>query len=351
MGPKPCIFQAHLSRLGPLAKLLEAPSRKSPASITLPNESADTFNALMHWIYNGPLPYAAKITTDDDVDSNPESESDSGLHSDSDSDAPQMFPFVPISGASMPSRLGWEGFPPSPSFSLSTSTVIDDSKSPGGTKQQHTSGPATATPVVKKARHIKKQQQRKQKEKEAAQEKKKEKEKEKQELLSEAQATQCLLLDLAMFAERHVWETLYNAAIDAFRAGEANLGRERPSPLHVEVVYRRTRPGSAVRLFIADYVYARAREHGDLVWYEKEGVFGRLPGLLEDVLVRVDGRGPFGYPWRRGVGGGVGEDVGVLEGEAPLDLDATTYHVHGGRMVLDCVRAEDGTCGVVGDVV
>lgn len=64
--------------------------------------------------------------------------------------------------------------------------------------------------------------QQKQKEDEEK-EKQKQKEKEKEKFLEDAQATQCLLLDLAMFAERHLWEAMHNAAIDAFCEGRGEF--------------------------------------------------------------------------------------------------------------------------------
>ncbi|KAI0458940.1 hypothetical protein F5B21DRAFT_458355 [Xylaria acuta] len=76
--------------------------------------------------------------------------------------------------------------------------------------------------------------------------------------LKDAHTTQCVLLDLMMMAERYGWEELYNAAIDAFREGEGNLERERPSLLHIEVVYKRTSAGSPVRQFLGDYAFFSA---------------------------------------------------------------------------------------------
>ncbi|KAI0474211.1 hypothetical protein F4859DRAFT_521933 [Xylaria cf. heliscus] len=274
-------FQVHLNKLGPLAKLLiETSSNKLSPSILLPNENADAFNVVVNWIYNGPLPRAAKASSYVD-------------------DTKSLVPICTNRTAS--TDLAWGNDLPARS----------KSEKPESAKQ--------GAPQLK-----------------------------------DAHTTQCVLLDLMMMAERYGWEELYNAAIDAYREGEANLERERPSLLHIEVVYRRTSAGSPVRQFLGDYAYSLARVNKDLTWYLQEKWFEKLPEFLEDMLKRVDGKGPFEYPFRRRQEGkdkdGEGSDKnygkGVLTREAPLDLSATTYHIHGGRMELDCKRSRGGACVV-----
>ncbi|RWA10552.1 hypothetical protein EKO27_g4559 [Xylaria grammica] len=277
-------FQVHRDRLGPLAKLLDDPLSKLIDSISLPNEKADTFNALVNWIYHEPLPRAAKAS-EYNVD-------------------------------------GTGGLAP---ISTSVKALTDlawGKDLPAGSKGEK--------PKLGNAG------------------------------LEDAHATQCLLLDLMMLAERYGWEKLYNAAIDAFREGEANLQRERPDLLHIEVVYQRTAAESPIRQFLGDYVYALARADRNLTWYLREKWFEKIPELLADMLKRVDEKGPFQYPFDRGASkdkdkenGEGGEDDGekqdereVLAQETPLDLSATTYHIHDGRMMLDCERSDDGGCSV-----
>lgn len=270
------MFQVHLSKLGPLAKLLDQDT------ITLPDENPDAFNAIVNWIYNEPLPRA-------------------GRRSSYVEDAPR-------------------------SRALSTTLSPDTSENDKGKSKAAEQDPAQ--PLL---------------------------------LPPGVHGTQSLLLDLMITAERHAWESLYNAAIDAFREGEANLARARPSTLHLEAAYNRTPgPGSTVRAFMADYAFALARARREFSWYLREGWFERIPEFLEDMLVRVDGKGPFRYPVLRRVRereGEVGGDDGDGEGggdggweflhrEVPLDLQAVTYHVHEGRMVLDCECSEHGSCVV-----
>ncbi|TGJ79651.1 hypothetical protein E0Z10_g9115 [Xylaria hypoxylon] len=275
VGYKSRGFQVHRGKLGPLAKLLDDPSNKSIASISLPNEKAETFNALVNWIYNEPLPRAAKASEHID---------------DTKSFTPISTSIKAITG------LTWEN------------DILEKSKleqpKPGNAQEE------------------------------------------------DAHATQCLLLDLMMLAERYGWEKLYNDAIDAFREGEVNLERERPNLLHIEVVYQRTAAESPVRQFLGDYAYGLAKANKNLTWYLQEKLFEKIPDFLEDMLKRVDGKGPFEYPFERAAskGGENGENgerkdnKEVLAQETPLDLCATTYHLHGGHMVLDCKRSDDGGC-------
>ncbi|KAI0903741.1 hypothetical protein F4823DRAFT_617454 [Ustulina deusta] len=274
VGHESRAFKVHLGKLGSLAKLLEGPSNKSSASISLPNENPDTFNVIVNWIYNEPLPRAAKASEYID-------------------DTTSLMP-VPESSNTVP-YLAW----------------IDDF-------------PTKTEPEKPKSRDAQRE---------------------------DAHATQCMLLDIMMLAERHGWEKLYNAAIDAFREGEANLARERPSLLHIEVGYRRTAAGSPIRQFLGDYAYSLARANKNITWYWRENWFRKMPEFLEDMLKRVDGDGPFQYPFeRRGRkdsnDGETGDCKEVLPREAPLDLAATTYHIHGGRMELDCERWREGSCAV-----
>ncbi|KAI1360828.1 hypothetical protein F5Y08DRAFT_38959 [Xylaria arbuscula] len=166
--------------------------------------------------------------------------------------------------------------------------------------------------------------------------------------LETAHATQCMLLDLMMFAERHEWEVLYNAAVDAFRAGEANLERDRPSLLHLEVAYRRTAIGSPIRELLSDYAWTLAKQNKNITRYWNEGLFRKIPEFLEDMLKRVDGNGPFKYPFEHREAEEVVADdyseLRYLAQEAPLDLAETTYHLHDGRLRLDCRRSSEGLC-------
>ncbi|KAI1428996.1 hypothetical protein F5Y12DRAFT_710546 [Xylaria sp. FL1777] len=264
-------FQIHLGKLGPLAKLVQGPSDKSSAFISLPNENPETFNAVVNWLYNGPLPRAAKTTEYID-------------------NTKSLMP-VPQSVKELP-YLTW----------ISDLPIRSQPETPAPRDDQ----------------------------------------------LEDAHATQCMLLDIMMLAERHGWEELYNAAIDAFREGEANLERDRPSPQHIEVVYQRTSAGSPIRQFLGDYAYSLARANKDITWYWHENWFRKIPEFLEDMLKRVDGKGPFQYPFARGVGssGEDGDSSGLIAHESPLELSGTTYHIHGGRMELDCKRSDDGSCAV-----
>ncbi|KAI1347037.1 hypothetical protein F5Y01DRAFT_307813 [Xylaria sp. FL0043] len=281
VGYEPRDFQVHLARLGPLAKLLEGSSEQAPASISLPKENPESFNAVVNWVYNGTLPRAGKPS--EYVDNT------------------KSLTFTASNTNKVP-YLTWIGDFPT----------------------------------------------------------KNEPEKPRDEQLEDAHATQCMLLDIMMLAERYDWEKLYNAAIDAFREGEANLARERPSTQHIEVVYQRTAAGSPIRQFLGDYAYSLARENKDITWYWREGWFRKIPEFLEDMLKKVDGNGPFQYPFERRAGSdstegkdskdswGIdeGDSEKILTHEAPLDLSATTYHIHAGRMVLDCERSDGGNCVV-----
>ncbi|KAI3325712.1 hypothetical protein HD806DRAFT_533376 [Xylariaceae sp. AK1471] len=156
--------------------------------------------------------------------------------------------------------------------------------------------------------------------------------------LKEAHKTQNILLGLMVMAERHGWEKLYNAAIDAFREGEANLDRNRPSLAHIEEVYEKTSSESSIRQFFGDYAYSLGKANRDISWYLQEKFFQKIPDFLEDMLKRVDGKGPFKYPfWCRN-----GKEV--FTQEAPLELSTTTYHIHDGRLELYCPRSRDGCC-------
>lgn len=271
VGHESRTFQVHLSKLGALAKLVETQQDDSTASIKLPNESPETFNVLVNWVYDAPLPRAAKASdyTDESV---------------------SLIP-IPKSIKELP-YLTW----------------LDDATPKAQTEK--------ATPS--------------------------------DDILENAHATQCMLLDLMMFAERHDWELLYNAAVDAFRAGEANLARDRPSLLHIEIAYGRTPVGSPIRELLSDYAWTLARANKDITWYWTEGLFRKIPDFLEDMLKRVDGNGPFQYPSEhRRVEEGVDEEYcerRYLAEEAPLDLAKTTYHLHGGRLQLDCRRSSEGLC-------
>ncbi|KAI0538593.1 hypothetical protein GGR58DRAFT_513010 [Xylaria digitata] len=272
VGHKSREFRVHRGKLGPLVKLLDDIPTWPPDCISLPNERAETFNALVNWIYNEPLPCAAKAAEYNYHTKNPD----------------------PIStNIKKSTDFTWEDDPPAES----------KAEKPEASNAQ----------------------------------------------LEDAHATQCLLLDLMMLAERYSWEKLYNAAIDAFREGEANLERERPDLLHIEVVYQRTTAESPIRQFLGDYVYALARSHQNLAWYLQENWFDKIPEFLEDMLKRVDGKGPFQYPFKRGAGKDTenskdGDDGRAIEHEAPLDLSATTYHIHDGSMVLACKRSENRGC-------
>ncbi|KAF2963577.1 hypothetical protein GQX73_g9996 [Xylaria multiplex] len=272
VGYTSCGFQVHRGKLGPLAKLLDDPSNGLAGFISLPNERAETFNALVNWIYNEPLPRAAKTTEYND-----------------DTKKPDPIP----TNKKTSIDLTWENQP----------LVEGKTEKPNASNAQ----------------------------------------------LEDAHATQCLLLDLMMLAERYSWEELYNAAIDAFREGEANLERERPDLLHIGIVYQRTTAESPIRQFLGDYAYALARSHQNLTWYLQEKWFDKIPEFLEDMLKRVDGKGPFEYPFKHGAGKDTknskdGDEGVTFEHEAPLDLSATTYHIHGGSIVLACRRSEDGGC-------
>ncbi|KAI0965554.1 hypothetical protein F4678DRAFT_485205 [Xylaria arbuscula] len=263
-------FQVHLSKLGPLSKLLEDQSDKSSTSISLPNERPETFNAVINWIYNEPLPRAGKPSEYiDDTNS-----------------------LVPIPQSTQEPYLTW----------ISDVPIKEQPEQP----QSHDTQ------------------------------------------LEDAYHTQCMLLDVMMLAERHDWEQLYNAAIDAFREGEANLQRERPSLQHIEVVYKRTSAESPIRKFMGDYAYSLAIANKDIMWYWRENWFRKFPEFLEDMLKRVDGNGPFQYPFQRHDSqDSDGSDSNeTIANEAPLDLSATTYHFHGKRMELDCRRSSEGSCAV-----
>ncbi|KAI1277874.1 hypothetical protein F5Y07DRAFT_398022 [Xylaria sp. FL0933] len=283
VGYEPREFQVHLARLGPLAKLLEGSSEQAQTSISLPKENPESFNAVVNWMYNGTLPRAGKPSEY--------------------IDETKCLKFTASNTSKVP-YFTWIG-----DFSIENLPEKPTSRN---------------------------------------------------EQLEDAHATQCMLLDIMMLAERYDWEKLYNAAIDAFREGEANLARERPSTQHIEVVYQRTAAGSPIRQFLGDYAYSVARENKDITWYWREGWFRKMPEFLEDMLKRVDGNGPFQYPFERRAGsrskdGGdskdswdidEGDSDKVLTHEVPLDLSATTYHIHGGRMVLDCERSDEGICVV-----
>lgn len=281
VGQKARAFHVHLGKLGPIAKLLD-PS-ESLQSISLPEDHAEAFNAVVNWIYNEPLPRAAKTCK----------------HVN---DAKNL---VPLSTGTM--LLGdhdWGKYFPSASYNRHETSKATGMAMPGDKP------------------------------------------------LKEAQETQCMLLDIMMMAERWEWEQLYNAAIDAFREGEANLERERPSLLHIEVVYLRTSAGSPIRQFLGDYAYSLAKMNRNMSFYLQEKWFEAIPDLLEDMMRRMDGKGPFAYPLQRpgskdgesSKDGGEQCSVEILAEEAPLDLAATTYHIHGGRMVLDCQRSDNGGC-------
>ncbi|KAI0432417.1 hypothetical protein F5Y09DRAFT_353516 [Xylaria sp. FL1042] len=274
-------FQVHVGRLGPLAKLLEGSPEQTSASISLPKEKPETFNAVVNWMYNETLPRA-------------------GRPSEYIDETKSLTPTVPSTNQAP--YLTWIGdF--SSKYEPEKPASLDDH-------------------------------------------------------LEDAHATQCMLLDIMMLAERYDWEKLYNAAIDAFREGEANLVRDRPSMQHIEVVYRRTTAGSPIRQFLGDYAYSLARANKDITWYWHENWFRKIPEFLEDMLKRVDGNGPFQYPFERragkdsedggdskdGQGSGKGNSENILTQEAPLELSATTYHIHGGRMELDCERSKEGIC-------
>ncbi|KAI0520883.1 hypothetical protein F5B22DRAFT_653832 [Xylaria bambusicola] len=268
-------FGVHLGKLGPLAKLVEDDASDvtvSWASITLPNEIPETFNALVNWVYGSPLPRASKAINYYDENGN----------LITSTDVAQKMPY-----------LAW----------------FDDYIPEGEAKDSA-------------ARDWK---------------------------LSDALATQCMLLDLMMFADRYEWEDLYNAAIDAFRAGEINMMRNQPSTLHIAVVYSRTGADSPVREFLCDYAYALAKKNRDIMWYWRKNWFQTVPEFLADMLKRVDGKGPFQYPFEnyRILDDDDGDktiDMRTLYEEAPLDLDETTYHVHGGCLWLDCRRSSQGLC-------
>ncbi|KAJ8119061.1 hypothetical protein ONZ43_g3865 [Nemania bipapillata] len=276
-------FHVHLSKLGPVSNLLD--SSKSSSAISLPNENEESFNAIVNWIYNGPLPRAANIS--EYVINAKTLES-------------------PSEGNTLVADFSWGKY-------LST-TISGRGRT------------STVTATAKSG----------------------------DSLLKEALSTQCMLLDIMMMAERWRWEKLYNAAIDAFRDGERNLRRERPSLLHIKVVYLRTSAGSPLREFLGDYAYSLAKANKNMSFYLKEGWFERLPDFLEDIMRRMDGKGPFTYPLQRrsSKDGEFDKEKGkrnnkeILAEEAPLDLAATTYHVHGGHLVLDCQRSGWGSCAV-----
>jgi len=145
--------------------------------------------------------------------------------------------------------------------------------------------------------------------------------------------TQRLLLKLMLLAEKNSWEELYNAAIDAFRTGEEALERRHPSLAHIEDVYLKTSPGSAIRKFFADYAYDMAKSNKNFTWYLQQGWFNRFPSFHEDMLKRMDGNGPFKYPfWCDG-------NV-VIPKESPMELGATSYHIHQGEMKLVCEHSK-----------
>jgi hypothetical protein len=148
--------------------------------------------------------------------------------------------------------------------------------------------------------------------------------------------TQDQLFDIMLFAERHQWERLFNDAIDAYRQGEVTLNRPRPSWRHIERAYRNDGKNGMVRTFMVDYIYAAAKAKKNLSMYLMMGDhYQRLPGFIEDIFQRFDGRGPFRYPTFYSGG------MGVIEEEAPLNLLATSYHIHNGRAELSCF---DGYC-------
>ncbi|KAI1125229.1 hypothetical protein F5Y10DRAFT_268272 [Nemania abortiva] len=250
VGQNGRIFQVHLGKIGPLAKLLQSPSLKSPPHIALPNDDPKNFNAVVNWIYGTPFPRVSKVC--EHVDKT-------------------------LSGSEK-------------------------------TKEAAATTKPGSLP------------------------------------LEDTYATQCMLLDVMMMAERWKWEQLYNAAIDAFREGERNLKRERPHPVHIKVIYKRTWRGSYVRQFMGDYAYSLAKENKDLSWYMREKFFENIPDFLEDMLERVDGKGRWQYPIHQVTrkDGEVRRET--LAHEAPLDLSLTTYHVHGGKIRLDCERSEKGRC-------
>ncbi|KAI8953298.1 hypothetical protein F4801DRAFT_576752 [Xylaria longipes] len=269
VGDKARSFHVHLDKLGPLAKLLDT-SNHSFLFIALPKENVDTFNMMINWIYNEPLPRAAK--------------------------ACEYINDTKSTDLTSSTDLTWGN-----GLSKSKSTKQSEPTKQGGLQIIH------------------------------------------------AHTTQRMLLDLMMMAERYDWEQLYNAAIDAFREGEGNLERQRPSLGHIKMVYRQTSAGSPVRVFMADYAYSLARVNRNITWYMQEKWFQKFPDFMEDMLKRVDGNGPFKYPYQRFREGKDGEGISgknygkeVLTHEAPLDMSATTYHIHSGRMKLDCKRGQTG---------
>jgi len=143
--------------------------------------------------------------------------------------------------------------------------------------------------------------------------------------------TQDQLFDIMLFAERHQWECLFNDAIDAYRQGEAMLNRPRPSWLHIERAYKNDGKNWAVRTFMADYVYATGKAKKNLSVYLMMGDhYKGLPGFIDDIFHRFDSRSPFRYPTFYSGG------MGVVEEEAPLNLLATSYHIHNGQARLSC---------------
>ncbi|KAI0388271.1 hypothetical protein F5Y17DRAFT_453446 [Xylariaceae sp. FL0594] len=312
VGPQKRSFQVHLSKLGPLDKLFETDDG-TKFQVELPDEDREVFNLLVNWTYNGNLPQVAgnlqpsetlagSILFEDDAESYLTPPSSKRLRNQCRSSSKATSRDTSIVSSK---RKREEVEPTTPGipldrlFDYSSEEMGRDASTVSSKRKGDEVEPTTP---VKRRFDLG--------------------------LLSRQQKTQRLLLKLMMFAEQYSWERLFHAAIDAFRAGEKAFNIDYPILAHIKDFYQNTLPGSAIRVFFADYAFDAGKSNHRFVWYRKQGWFDEFPPLLDDILERLDGNGPFKYPcW--------GPDNLVIKKESPMDLHVP-YHIHDGKLALFC---------------
>lgn len=97
----------------------------------------------------------------------------------------------------------------------------------------------------------------------------------------ELSAHQDALLHLCLFAEKILWPTLFNTAVEAYVRGEFNLHRPIPAA-HIELIYERTHSESTLRAYVLESMCTNV---GDSLMYIE--LTRQYDDLMEDILHKL----------------------------------------------------------------
>ncbi|KAI3325713.1 hypothetical protein HD806DRAFT_521225 [Xylariaceae sp. AK1471] len=319
VGSEPRAFQAHLQRLGPLAIQLDI----QPGSVVqLPDLDADVFNLIMNWTYTAvPWPRVAYFAENLNATTLP------------------LPPHIPCPDA--------DQFTPYAKPEYTQSQAIDSFCNIAFQEQyQNFSIDELRLHFTEKARISSETQDDATEQASNQSEGASNEQEPKEDAISnhldipsstpddeatKADKLQIILLKLMIFAENYKWEPLFNAAIDAFRYGEAKLRRSQALTSHIFLAFSHCQAPSQVQAFIGDYALSLGYQNCCMSDYQE--LISSLPAFLSFILARMDSRIPDGYTEY--------DDTFATSRHADLNIDPMdrtniTYHIHHGDFTMFC---------------